>query len=168
MSDGIGRDFSVTGGALVQLNARAPDSRLSVVIVNYLAYDPLANCLESLAPFVAPADVVVVDHQTQRAIARTPRQRDSRRCGSSRIAAIQGSRPGVNRGVRETAGEYVLLLNPDCLVASDPRPLASWLAAHPKAGGLRRHRPRSRRIDSGVGAALSGRRRPAWPAGPAG
>jgi GT2 family glycosyltransferase len=35
--------------------------------------------------------------------------------------------------VRETTGEFVLLLNPDCIMATDPRPLASWLAAHPKA-----------------------------------
>ena len=105
---------------------------LSVVIVNYLAYDPLANCLESLAPFVAPADVVVVDHQThlqslERLATRFPAVRFIPIAGNPGFAA------GVNRGVRETTGEYVLLLNPDCLVASDPRPLASWLAAHPKA-----------------------------------
>ena len=106
--------------------------RRSVVIVNYLAYDPLANCLESLAPFVAAADVVVVDHQTQpqsleRLATRFPAVRFIPIAGNPGFAA------GVNRGVRETTGEYVLLLNPDCLVASDPRPLASWLAAHPKA-----------------------------------
>jgi GT2 family glycosyltransferase len=106
---------------------------LSVVIVNYLAYDALANCLESLAPFVPPSDVVVVDHLTQpqslaRLEARFPTVRFVPIAGNPGFAA------GVNRGVRETAGGYVLLLNPDCIVGSDPRPLASWLAAHPKAG----------------------------------
>ena len=104
---------------------------LSVVIVNYLAYEPLANCLASLAPF-APADVVVVDHLTQpqsveRLATRFPAVRFIPTAGNPGFAA------GVNRGMRETTGEYVLLLNPDCIVAGDPRPLASWLAHHPKA-----------------------------------
>ena len=46
-------------------NESSGTPRLSVVIVNYLAYDPLANCLESLTEFVSPANIVVVDHQTQ-------------------------------------------------------------------------------------------------------
>ena len=105
---------------------------MSVVTVNYLAYDPLANCLESLAPFVAPADVVVVDHQTQpqsleRLATRFPAVRFLPIAGNPGFAA------GVNRGVREKTGEYVLLLNPDCVVSSDPRQLASWLANHPDA-----------------------------------
>ncbi len=113
-------------------NESSSTARLSVVIVNYLAYDPLANCLESLAPFIAPANVVVVDHQTQpqsleRLATRFPAVRFIPIAGNPGFAA------GVNRGVRETTGEYVLLLNPDCIVASDPRPLASWMSAHPKA-----------------------------------
>jgi N-acetylglucosaminyl-diphospho-decaprenol L-rhamnosyltransferase len=116
---------------LVQLNAPAPDSRWSVVIVNYLAYEPLANCLDSLALFIAPANVVVVDHQTQ----PQSLERLATRFPAVRIIPIAGNpgfAAGVNRGVRETTGEYVLLLNPDCIVASDPRPLASWMSAHPK------------------------------------
>jgi GT2 family glycosyltransferase len=117
---------------VAQLNARPPDSRLSVVIVNYLAYEPIANCLDSLAPYAAPADVVVVDHQSQAPsldalAARFPWTRFISSTANPGFAA------GVNRGVRETRGEFVLLLNPDCIVDSDPRPLASWLAAHPKA-----------------------------------
>jgi N-acetylglucosaminyl-diphospho-decaprenol L-rhamnosyltransferase len=105
---------------------------LSVVIVNYRAYEQLTNCLDSLAPFRASADVVVVDHETdarslQPLSARFPWVRFIPERANPGFAA------GVNRGVRETTGEYVLLLNPDCIVASDPRPLASWLAAHPKA-----------------------------------
>lgn len=105
----------------------------SVVIVNYLAYDPLADCLASLTPFVAPADIVVVDHSTQppsleRLTARFPRIRFIPDPGNPGFAA------GVNRGVRETTGEYVLLLNPDCIVTSDPSPLAEWLAHNPRAG----------------------------------
>lgn len=116
----------------MQLNTPAPHSRLSVVIVNYLAYDPLADCLTSLRPFVAPADIVVVDHSTQsqsleRLTARFPLVRFIPEAGNPGFAA------GVNRGVRATTGEYVLLLNPDCIVMSDPSPLAEWLARNPGA-----------------------------------
>jgi GT2 family glycosyltransferase len=105
---------------------------LSIVIVNYLAYDPLADCLASLAVFVASADIVVVDHSTQpqsleRLSARFPVVRFIPDAGNPGFAA------GVNRGVRETTGEYVLLLNPDCIVTSDPSPLAEWLADHRNA-----------------------------------
>ena len=104
----------------------------SVVIVNYRAYEHLANCLDSLTPFGVQVDVVVVDHQTdagslQPLSARFPRVRFIPESGNPGFAA------GVNRGVRETASEYVLLLNPDCIVSGDPRPLASWLADHPRA-----------------------------------
>jgi len=105
---------------------------LSVVIVNYLAYAPLASCLASLEPFVEPAEVVVIDHLTQ------PQSLESL---ATRFPAVRfiptpgnpGFAAGVNRGVRETTGEYILLLNPDCSVGGDPRPLASWMAAHPAA-----------------------------------
>lgn len=120
--------------------SNAPSSpALAVVIVNYLAYDHLERCLESLLPFVAPGDeVVVVDHQAQ------PQSLDrlARRFPGGRFIAVPGNpgfAAGVNRGVRETATDYVLLLNPDCIVTSDPRPLAAWLAAHSKAavcGGI--------------------------------
>ena len=105
---------------------------LSVVIVNYLAYDPLAGCLASLMAFVAPADIVVVDHSTQpqpleRLTASFPLVRFIADAGNPGFAA------GVNRGVGETTGEYVLVLNPDCVVTSDPRPLVEWLAANRNA-----------------------------------
>lgn len=112
-------------------NESSGTPRLSVVIVNYLAYAPLANCLESLTEFVPPANIVVVDHQTQaeqvgRLTARFPYVQ------FLPTSANPGFAAGVNRGVGATTGEYVLVLNPDCIVSSDPRPLASWLANHPE------------------------------------
>jgi GT2 family glycosyltransferase len=108
-------------------------TRLSVVIVNYLAYEELTDCLASLAPLVSSSEIVVVDHQSQ---ARSLERLGARFTGV-RFIAVSGNpgfAAGVNRGVRETTGEFVLLLNPDCIVDSDPRPLASWLAANPRAG----------------------------------
>ena len=106
---------------------------MSVVIVNYLAYDPLADCLESLSGFVRSNDVIVVDHQTRperlaSLVTRFPGVRFVPVAGNPGFAA------GVNRGVAATTADYVLLLNPDCIVTSDPRPLATWLADHSHAG----------------------------------
>jgi GT2 family glycosyltransferase len=156
-----------------------PDTRKprtpSVVIVNYLAYDSLADCLASLAPFVAPADIVVVDHATQpqsleRLAARFPLVRFIPDAGNPGFAT------GVNRGVRETTGEYVLLLNPDCIVRSDPRPLAKWLADNPNAavcGALVREADgsiqASARLFPGMTTGLAGRTTwltRAWPSNP--
>lgn len=105
--------------------------RLSVVIVNYLAYDPLANCLESLTRFASSADVVVVDHQTH-SQSLGPLTTRFPQVKFIPVTSNPGFAAGVNRGMRKATGSYVLLLNPDCIVTSDPRPLAAWLAAHPK------------------------------------
>ena len=106
--------------------------RLSIVIVNYLAYDPLADCLESVSRHVPAADVVVVDHDTRVDLLEPLR---------ARFARVQfltshdnpGFAAGVNRGVRATTGDFVLLLNPDCVVTGDLLSVVSWLAAHPAA-----------------------------------
>jgi GT2 family glycosyltransferase len=113
------------------MSLRSP--ALSTVIVNYLAYEPLADCLASLAPFVSPSDIVVVDHHSQVDLLARLRERFA---GVRFIpqADNPGFAAGVNRGVRETTAELVLLLNPDCIVDSDPHPLASWLAANRRAG----------------------------------
>jgi GT2 family glycosyltransferase len=105
---------------------------VSVVIVNFLAYDPLADCLESLARFAPSAEVVVVDHQTQ----PSALERVSGRFPRVRFLATDenpGFAAGVNRGAGATTGDYLLLLNPDCIVTSDPSPLAEWLALNPNA-----------------------------------
>jgi GT2 family glycosyltransferase len=141
----------------------ASTPRLSVVIVNYLAYGPLADCLESLARFVPSADIVVADHQTQ----PPPLERLRAKFPSVRFlpsADNPGFAAGVNRGVAATTGDYVLLLNPDCIVSADPYRLAAWLADHPNAavcGGIVREADgtiqASARRFPGVTTGLAGR-----------
>jgi GT2 family glycosyltransferase len=111
-----------------------PDEALSVVIVNYQAYDALTTCLESLEPSLGSIAVVVVDHESNAAAAG----KLERRFPWVRLVAVPdnpGFAAGVNRGVAETAGRYVLLLNPDCVVHGDViRPLAAWLESEPRLG----------------------------------
>ena len=103
------------------------DRQFAIVIVNYLAYEPLAGCLASLAPGIGSIDVVVIDHQS----VAGDLEDLSRRFPWARFVPVAnnpGFAAGVNRGMRETTAPYVLLLNPDCTVNNDvARPLGSWL-----------------------------------------
>jgi len=108
---------------------------LSVVTVNYRSLDPLLECLASL-PGAAPGlavDVTVVDNEQ----------------GSGVRAALSGRFPGarvienaenvgyaraVNQGIAATAGTFVLVLNPDCVLRPGSlRTLVDYLSAHPMA-----------------------------------
>ena len=109
--------------------------RVAILLVNFRAYAELTACLQSLERFVADdLEVIVVDHATESVAA------------SHLIAAIPwirliataenpGFASGVNRAARAASGAYLLLLNPDCMVASDVgRALAGWLEQHPDVG----------------------------------
>ena len=94
-----------------------PESRVSVVIVNYQSYPELRACLTALDRGAPSTEIIVVDYETDDAQARAveaafPRVR------VLRIARNEGFAAGVNRGARETSGPYLLLLNPDCIPES--------------------------------------------------
>jgi GT2 family glycosyltransferase len=112
---------------------RSGGAPLTVLIVNYKAYDALAACLDELAkdPDGARAAVVVVDHQTDekqlaKAIQRHPRAVAIPRRENRGFAA------GINEAAARANSELLLLLNPDTRVT--PRAiehLASYLASNP-------------------------------------
>jgi GT2 family glycosyltransferase len=106
-----------------------------VLIVNYHAYTELSDCLHSLAPFLSgDVEVIVVDHSSEPASAAALR---SRYPWLQIMEAQQnpGFAAGVNRAARAAAGEYFLLLNPDCLVNDDVvHVLAEWLNRHGDVG----------------------------------
>jgi N-acetylglucosaminyl-diphospho-decaprenol L-rhamnosyltransferase len=108
--------------------------RVSVLVVNYRAYDELDDCLRSLAQAREPLDIVVVDHASDAGqLARLQlRHREVRwvGCGDN-----PGFAAGVNRGSRHARGDYLYLLNPDAVVEPDtPTVLAYYLEAHPPVG----------------------------------
>jgi GT2 family glycosyltransferase len=87
------------------------------VIVSYNARRDLEACLDSLAanPPAVPHEVVVVDNAStdggaDAVEARAPRVRLLRQPRNTGFAAAN------NRGIRETSGELILLLNSDTLV----------------------------------------------------
>jgi len=97
--------------------------RLAVVIVGYDSADVIAECVTRARDLSDVSDIVVVDHGTD---------------GTADIAAAAGAHvvrdpgnpgfgSGQNRGVRETAAPYVLLLNPDAV--PDPDGITAGLAA---------------------------------------
>lgn len=109
---------------------------LSVVIVNYRSKEPLLACLDAL-PGAAPGlsrEVVVVDNASGdgSAEAVTDAHSDVRLI---RNLENLGFARAVNQGIRATSGEYVMLLNPDCMLhAGAARRLVDYLRAHPRCG----------------------------------
>jgi GT2 family glycosyltransferase len=108
---------------------------VSVLIVNFRAYDELASCLNALERYLADdLEVVVVDHASDPAAA----SRLLKRFPWTRLIetdANPGFAAGVNRAFHASTGRYLLLLNPDCVVHGDVfRQLALWLDDHPRVG----------------------------------
>src|ERR1700736_4728092 len=113
---------------------RTPAGRsilVSILMVNYRAYEELASCLDSLRPF--PGDdleVIVVDHlsepvATARLVQRFPWVQ------VIPVSTNPGFAAGVNRAARAATGRYFLLLNPDSVVDGDvAHALAEWLEGH--------------------------------------
>lgn len=107
---------------------------LSIVTVGYFSREPLMEGLRSLLPQMSglEAEVVVVDNAsadgTLEALGREfPTVR--------RIANNDnvGYARAVNQGIRATTGEFVVVMNPDCLVQIGAiSTLIDHLGAHPK------------------------------------
>lgn len=97
-------------------------------------YADLATCLESIERYETPGDVVVIDH----AFSADRLRAIELRFAWVRFIAEPGN-PGfaaaVNRGVRECATPYVIVINPDCVLREPIRArLASYLDATPGIG----------------------------------
>jgi len=89
---------------------------LSIVIVSYNARADLVNCLLSLKknPPSMPHDILVVDNGSEDgSVAAAQRIPGVRTIEMGRNAGFSAAN---NAGIRETAGELVLLLNSDTLV----------------------------------------------------
>ncbi len=87
--------------------------RLSVVVVTYNALPYVEQCLASVAGW----ETVVVDHGSTDGTVDVVR----RRFPDVRVVEQEnlGLGAGWNRGIRETAGRYVLILNADAWAAGD-------------------------------------------------
>ena len=105
---------------------------LSAVVVTYNSREHIAACLRSLAGArgALAMEVVVVDNASADGSVA-----EARAAGARVVETGDnlGYARAVNRGTRESSGEFVLVLNPDCVVA--PGALATlhaWMRANPR------------------------------------
>src|SRR5437764_13990273 len=105
-----------------------PDASLSVVVVTYNALPFLEQCLSSVAGW----DTVVVDNGSTDTTVRFVRDKfpDVRVVEQENL----GLGAGWNRGIRETASPYVLILNADAwAVGEGVERLRRFAETHPEA-----------------------------------
>ncbi len=90
---------------------------VTVLIVNYKVYDELRACLAALAadPDGARADVIVVDHESDRALLQGALAHHPRAVGIPRDDN-RGFAAGINEAAARAATDLLLILNPDARV----------------------------------------------------
>ncbi len=111
-------------------------ARLSVVILNYGPVDIVTPCLESLVPDQQSGfiETILVDNGTP---GFSPDALQGEFPWIHIIACTEnrGFAVGNNVGIRESRGEYVLLLNPDTRVPEGTLPaMVEFMAARPEVG----------------------------------
>ena len=109
---------------------------LSVVVVTYRSRTHVAACLDSVQRACAglAAETLVVDNASDDGTVDEVRRHPA----GARVVETGdnlGYARAVNRGVRDSSGAYVLVLNPDCALASGAvHALLAWHRSHPRCG----------------------------------
>lgn len=111
--------------------------QLSIIIVSYNVKDYLWQCLTSVEKAIKglDAEVIVFDNHSHDATVESlqPLFPHVKFISSNHNL---GFARGNNRAIRQSEGKYVLLLNPDTIVAEGTIQRAlKFMDAHPKAGG---------------------------------
>lgn len=96
------------------------DSSITAVIVTYQSAEVIAECLDAVRRY--GIDAVVVDNASCDGTLEAMHGRDIRLIANS---ANKGFAAAVNQGFEACDSPLVLLLNPDTVLASDPRLLAA-------------------------------------------
>lgn len=112
--------------------------KLSVIIVSYNVRHYLGQCLDSLyrATKGMEAEICVIDNHSKDDTVEYLKNnhKDIKLIASSHN---HGFAKANNIAIRQTDSEYVLLLNPDTFVGENTiKDCISFMASHPKAGGL--------------------------------
>ena len=129
--------------------------KLSVIIVSYNVKHYLRQCVDSLLKAVdgMDAEICVIDNHSKDGSIGALRHYGKR----VRLIASNhnnGFAKANNIAIRQTSGEYVLLLNPDTFVGeSSLKACVDFMDAHPEAGGLG-----AQMLKSDGGKALESRR----------
>jgi N-acetylglucosaminyl-diphospho-decaprenol L-rhamnosyltransferase len=107
---------------------------LSVVIVNYRAREPLLHCLAALEADAASVvhETVVVDNDPADGALEAVAHDFPQIRGIPNRDNVGYAR-AVNQGIAATGGEFVLVMNPDCVVRPGSlTALIGYLRAHPR------------------------------------
>jgi GT2 family glycosyltransferase len=110
---------------------RSEPPGLSAVIVTYNSVHLIGECLEAIRARLGAVEVLVVDNQSEDDTVATATAAD----WQARIISMgrnAGYGSACNRGVRESANEHVLLMNPDVVIEhADVAALKATLSQSP-------------------------------------
>jgi GT2 family glycosyltransferase len=107
-------------------------SSITIVLVNFNSGPHLGTCLRSIAEHAPFAEVIVIDN------ASTDGSEDAAVRAGTQVTLVRnpvnaGFARAVNQAFTATRGDYVLVLNPDCVLFADVLPaLARELERHPE------------------------------------
>ena len=112
--------------------------QLTIVIVSYNVREYLAQCIESVQQAIRglDAEIFVVDNHSKDDTVQYLQTHypDVRVMASNRNLGFARAN---NIAIRQSEGDYVLLLNPDTIVAPDTlRDVVSFMDVHPDAGAV--------------------------------
>ena len=110
---------------------------ITAIIVNYNSGALLTACVTSLLASPGPLKIVVFDNaSTDDSIERLLAfHGDDERLMIVRNGANLGFSGGCNKGLPYVSGEYVLFINPDCVVRPDAiERMRTLMESHPEAG----------------------------------
>ncbi len=112
---------------------------VAVIVVNWNTCEELRACLRSLfahPPPNAELEIIVVDNASaDGSAAMAAREFPEARVIANRVN--RGYAAGNNQGLRQAAGDWLLLLNPDVVVHRETLTEAvTFMQAHPDAGAL--------------------------------
>lgn len=112
--------------------------KLTVVIVSYNVCYYLEQCIDSVQRAIKglEAEIYVVDNHSSDGSVDYLKRRFADTITLIECNHNQGFAKANNIAIRQSHGEYLLLLNPDTFVGEDCiRQVVAFMDAHPKAGG---------------------------------
>lgn len=113
------------------------ENAVSIVIVNFNAGLGILDCVSSIVASISPSEIIVVDNASQD---DSVEKLTVAFGGLKQLHIVQndanlGFAKGCNIGARKATSEYILFLNPDCVIYPETIPaLVEVLQRHPDAG----------------------------------
>jgi len=112
------------------------EPNIAVIIVNYNCGPLLTDCVRSVLASTVPVQVVVADNASRdNSIGQLRNQVTDPRLTIRMNQRNLGFAAANNRALIDTVGDYILFLNPDCLIQPDTiARMIDAMQAHPQAG----------------------------------